>query len=56
MALARLAQVHEALGAAGVAAQHREESKRLIAAHREQQQRIGALLDQALAGIDPAKL
>ena len=56
MALARLAQVHEALGAVGVAAQHREESKRLIAAHREQQQRIGALLDQALAGIDPAKL
>jgi hypothetical protein len=56
MALARLAQVHEALGAAGVAAQHREESKRLIAAHREQQQRIAALLDQALAGIDPTKL
>jgi hypothetical protein len=56
MALARLAQVHEALGATGVAAQHREESKRLIAAHREQQQRINGLLDQALAGIDPAKL
>ena len=53
MALARLAQVHDALGAAGVAMQHREESKRLVAAHREQQQRIAALLDEALAGIEP---
>jgi hypothetical protein len=53
MALARLAQVHDALGAGGVAAQHREESRRLVAAHREQQQRLAALLDEALAGLDP---
>jgi hypothetical protein len=53
MALARLAQLHDVLGAAALAAQHREESQRLVAAHREQQQRIAALLDQALAGLDP---
>jgi hypothetical protein len=54
LALARLAQVREALGERGVAAQHREASQRLHAQHVEQQQRIIALLDEALAGIEPA--
>ena len=53
LALARLAQVREALGESGVAAQHREESQRLYAQHRDQQQRTVALLDEALAGLDP---
>jgi hypothetical protein len=53
VALARLAQVREALGEAGRAARHRAKSVRLHAAHRAQQQRIAALLDEALAGIDP---
>jgi hypothetical protein len=56
MALARLAQLREALGEDSVAAQQRAEAKRLVAAHREQQQRIAALLDQALAGLDPKTL
>jgi tetratricopeptide (TPR) repeat protein len=56
LALARLAQVREALGESGLAAQHREESQRLHARHREQQQRIVALLDEALAGLDPKAL
>jgi hypothetical protein len=56
MALARLAQVREALGEEIVAAQHREESQRLHTQHRDQQQRIVALLDEALAGLDPKLL
>jgi hypothetical protein len=56
MALARLAQVREALGEQTVAARHREESQRLHAQHRDQQQRIVALLDEALAGLDPKQL
>ncbi len=56
LALARLAQVREALGELDLAARHREESKRLHAQHREQQQRTVALLDQALAGLDPKLL
>jgi ATP/maltotriose-dependent transcriptional regulator MalT len=56
MALARLAQVREALGESGVAAQHREESQRLYAQHRDQQQRTVALLDEALVGLDPKTL
>lgn len=56
MALARLAQVREGLGEAGLAAQHQAESVRLHGAHREQQQRIVALLNESLAGLDPAKL
>jgi ATP/maltotriose-dependent transcriptional regulator MalT len=55
MALARLAQVRAALGDAGIAAEHRAASERLHGMHREQQRRIVVLLDQALAGIDPAK-
>jgi hypothetical protein len=56
LALARLAQVREALGEATLAAQHREESQRLHALHRDQQQRMVALLDEALAGLDPKLL
>lgn len=56
MALARLSQVREALGEAGLAAQHQAEAQRLHAAHREQQQRIVAVLDEALTGLDPAKV
>jgi hypothetical protein len=56
MALARLAQVREALGEQGLAARHRDESQRLHAQHREQQLRLVALLDQALAGLDPKTL
>jgi alkylhydroperoxidase family enzyme len=54
VALARLAQVREALGEGGIAARHREDAQRLYAAHREEQLRIAALLDDALAGIDPS--
>jgi hypothetical protein len=53
MALARLAQVQGALGDSALAARHAAESRRLYAQHREQQQRIVALLDEALAGLDP---
>jgi hypothetical protein len=56
LALARLAQVRDALGESGVAARHREESLQLHARHREQQQHTLALLDEALAGLDPKLL
>jgi hypothetical protein len=56
LALARLAQVRDALGEHGTAARHREESQRLYAQHCEQQQRMIALLDEALAGLDPKQL
>lgn len=56
MALARLAQVREGLGEDGLAQQHQAEAMRLYGAHREQQQRIVALLNEALAGMEPAKL
>jgi hypothetical protein len=56
MALARLAQVREALGESGIAARHREASQRLHTQHREQQQRLVALLDDTLAGLDPKAL
>jgi ATP/maltotriose-dependent transcriptional regulator MalT len=56
LALARLAQVREALGESGLAASYREESQRLHAQHRDYQQRIVALLDGALAGLDPKLL
>ena len=56
MALARLAQVREALGETGLAATHQAEAQRLHTAHREQQQRIVAVLDEALTGIDPTKV
>jgi tetratricopeptide (TPR) repeat protein len=56
MALARLAQVREALGEGGASAQHRAESLRFHAQHCEQQQRTVALLDEALAGLDPKLL
>jgi hypothetical protein len=56
MANARLAQVHAALGNPGAAQRHRDTSLVLYAEHCEQQQRIVALLDQALAGLDPAAI
>ncbi len=56
MALARLAQVRDALGEKSLAATCREESQRLHAQHCEQQRRIVALLDEALAGLDPKQL
>jgi hypothetical protein len=56
MSLARLATVRELLGDAGIAAAQRAESERLYAAHRALQQRVEALLDAALAGLDPTKL
>ncbi len=55
IATARLAQVREALGDAAAAQRHRAASQTQYAAHREQQQRLVALLDQALAGVDPAQ-
>lgn len=56
MARARLAQVREALGEADAAARHRAGSVGLYDEHRAQQQRIAALLDEALDGLDPAAL
>jgi hypothetical protein len=56
LALARLAQVREALGESGVAARYREESQRLHAQHRAYQQRLVALLDEALTGLDPKQI
>lgn len=56
MATARLAQVYAALGDAPAVTRHREAAMAHIAAHREQQQRIVTLLDEALTGIDPAQV
>jgi ATP/maltotriose-dependent transcriptional regulator MalT len=56
LALARLAQVREVLGESALAARYREESQRLYAQHRAYQQRLVALLDEALAGLDPKQL
>jgi tetratricopeptide (TPR) repeat protein len=53
MALARLAQLRELLGEDGIAVRHRAESQKLYDELRVQQQRIAALLDEALAGLDP---
>jgi len=55
-AAARLAQVCAALGDAAAAQRHRASALTHHAAHREQQQRIMALLDQALVGLDPARV
>jgi hypothetical protein len=54
MASARLAQVREALGDAVAAQRLHGDSRALYAAHCEQGQRLVALLDAALAGVDPA--
>jgi hypothetical protein len=56
MATARLAQVSAALGDDGAARRHREVSRTHHAAHREQQQRIATLLDEALAGLEPTSV
>ena len=56
MAHARLAQVCSALGDPESAQRHRQAAATDHLAHREQQQRIVALLDEALAGIDPAQV
>jgi hypothetical protein len=50
LALARPAQVREALGEGSVSARHHEESRRLYARHC-QQQHVVALLDETLAVI-----
>ncbi|MES2957594.1 MAG: hypothetical protein V4792_05365 [Pseudomonadota bacterium] len=55
MASARLAQVCAALGDATAAKRHSDASLALHAAHREQQQRLAALLDEALLGLDPKR-
>jgi hypothetical protein len=56
MATARLAQAAAALGDAAAAQGYRQASQTHYAAHREQQQRIVVLLDEALAGLDPARV
>ena len=56
MAHARLAQLCSALGDAATAQRHRESAQTDHLAHREQQQRIVALLDEALAGLEPAQV
>ena len=56
MAHARLAQVWSALGNGDTARRHRKAAQTDHLAHREQQQRIVALLDEALAGLDPAQV
>ena len=56
MASARLAQVYAALSDEPAAQRHRAASRTHYAAHREQQQRITALLDEALAGLEPARI
>jgi hypothetical protein len=53
MATARLAQVREVLGDKAAEQRLRAESQTLYATHCEQQQRLAALLDAALAGVDP---
>ncbi len=54
MAQARLAQLCRALGDADAAQRHRAEAEHGHRTHCEQQARIGALLDEALVGVDPA--
>jgi hypothetical protein len=56
MATGRLAQVCAALGDEPAAQRHREASRQYHAAHREQQRRIAGLLDEALVGLDPARV
>jgi hypothetical protein len=56
VALARLAQVREALGQSSAAAAQRAEAQALYAQYREQQQRWVACLDEALAGLEPKAL
>jgi hypothetical protein len=56
MATARLAQVCDVLGDKAAAMRHSAASKAHYAAHCEQQQHIAALLDGALAGLDPAQV
>ena len=56
MATARLAQVCDALGDQAAAMRHGAASKAHYAEHREQQQHIAALLDEALAGLNPAQV
>lgn len=56
MARARLAQVHAALGHADAAQRHHQAALALYAAYCEQRQSMARLLEQALAGIDPARV
>jgi hypothetical protein len=54
MAHARLAQTCAGLHDDDAAARHRASAAQQIATHREQQQRLRALLDRTLEGLDPA--
>jgi hypothetical protein len=56
LALARLAQVREALGDAATAAAQREQARALHATHRAGQAALLAQLEGALAGLDPAQV
>jgi len=56
MATARLAQVCAALGDEPAAQRHREAARAHLASHREQQQRLTALLEQALDGLEPTQV
>jgi hypothetical protein len=56
VALARLAQVVDAFGDSATAAAHRREAHALHRQHCDQQQRMLAQLDAALAGLDPKRL
>jgi hypothetical protein len=56
MASARLAQLRSAMGDKAAAQRHGDASKLHYAAHREQQRQIAALLDDALAGLDPRQV
>jgi hypothetical protein len=55
MAHARLAQACAGLHDDDAAARHRASAAQQIATHREQQQRLRALLDGTLDGLDPAQ-
>lgn len=55
LAQARLAQVRERLGGKAAARVLRERARSDLHAHRGEQERLVALLDEALGDIDPAK-
>jgi len=54
VAQARLAHVLDALGDQRAARMHRERAERDLQAHRGEQARLAALLDETLAGVDVA--
>ena len=56
IAHARLAQVSDVLGDAAAAQRHRDAAQTHYTAHRHEQRGVLALLDQALDGLDPARV